>query len=63
MFSVEIDVEHDKAMMNMATGITVTLLVTIIAPAIIFAVRRMIGDIQIFAIEAREKQKVGWIRM
>ena len=56
---MEIDVEHDKAMMNMATGITVTLLVTIIAPAIIFAVRRMIGDIQIFAIEAREKQKVG----
>ena len=55
----KIDEEHRLAMMNMALGIAVFSAVFCLAPIIMFTVRKMTNEIQIYASEALRKQKVS----
>ena len=49
---------QDRAKMNMASGIAIFLLVVCLGPVIIFTIKRMTAEIQLYAAEALEKQKV-----
>ena len=52
--------EHESAIISMGIGITVFCFVIILAPTILFTIKRMTNEIQVYAAEALEKQKVSW---
>ena len=51
--------EHQSAIVAMGIGITVFCIVIILAPTILFTIKRMTNEIQLYAAEALEKQKVS----
>ena len=52
------DEQHNSAVIAMAVGITVFCVVLMLAPIIMFTIKRMTNEIQVYATEALEKQKV-----
>ncbi len=51
--------EHDRAVMSMGIGITMFIVVLLLAPILTVTIKRMTMEIQIYATEALERQKVS----
>ena len=58
-FTDAILLEHNTAILNMGGGIAIFCLVLILAPVIMCTIKRMTNEIQVYAAEALEKQKVN----
>ena len=58
-FTEKMEEEHQSAIVAMGIGITVFCIVIILAPTILFTIKRMTNEIQLYAAEALEKQKVS----